>query len=294
MPVQLIRLTSDQSPWPLELQLQSITRFDSGDKIRVILPSSPIGKFHRDLLAFAILASAAHRHSIEVRVDAIRWTPDALTTICHTPIGLLSLLRAEEITNASGEPLPEAARDRIHSIAVTQKGILESAPLRGRSFTYAAIDPPDDRSNGYPIPRILDGELTKEAFAKDIRNVVRNLFGLQSGTQRDVADPHVSNLVQCIYEIFRNTFDHARRTATNQPIGGVRYLQVRKRIANSPSDLVPIADGFEELTSYLRLLAKSSESKTTTLLEINIGDCGEGTHAQICFGLLCILATPDT
>lgn len=276
MALQLLDLSTSQTPWELELRLRALDRFDDSDRVRVILAADPIAESHRDGLAFAILAAALKKFSVEVRIDTNKWSNDALTTVRHTPAGLLGLFRATSISNNSNEQFPDVPTDRIRSIAVTQKGILEPDSLRGRSFTYVAIDPENDRLPGYPIPRILDGDLTKEAFSKDLGNVIRNSFGLGHGLQRNVDSPKVRHLVQCVYEIFKNTHDHARRTANDFPICGIRYLQIRKRIDTSPARLARAAEGFDELKGYLQSLARDSRAQPVSLIEINIGDCGEG------------------
>jgi len=132
----------------------------------------------------------------------------------------------------------------------------------------------------YRLTLILDGAHTSDKFRK-VFSVIRNRylqgsFDFRPGSlfEVDQADP-VNALNTFIYELFENSYRHGRYDEKGDIIPGIRFINLRKRIAINFEQLKKRANGFGELQEYLAHVAKGNKT-LPTFYEISIADSGLG------------------
>lgn len=196
--------------------------------------------------------------------------------------GLAVALVADEVRGVDGQPI----RDRLFELAMDRMRIVQGArpsiASRGPQFELMCAD-----HLGLSAPSLLyaldpDG-VARLRDAQAFRDLAVQIMAatvpgtLEAMLPRDTR----STLASALYELFRNTEEHARLDDRgNQLRRSLRGIHARRH-AIEPGTLAEIVGNFEPLANWARRLPRPREdSRDAQMLELSVFDSGPGFAAR--------------
>jgi hypothetical protein len=196
--------------------------------------------------------------------------------------GLAVALVADEVRGVDGQPI----RDRLFELAIDRlrmvQGARPSIASRGPQFELMCAD-----HLGLSAPSLLyaldlDG-VARLRDARAFRDLAVQIMAatvpgtLEAMLPRDIR----STLASALYELFRNTEEHARLDDRgNQLRRSLRGIHARRH-AIEPATLAEIVGSFEPLAEWARRLPRPRpDSRDAQMLELSVFDSGPGFAAR--------------
>ncbi|WP_206757854.1 hypothetical protein [Sphingomonas sp. CFBP 13706] len=196
--------------------------------------------------------------------------------------GLAVALVADEVRGVDGQPI----RDRLFELAIDRLRIVQGArpsiASRGPQFELMCAD-----HLGLSAPSLLyaldlDG-VARLRDARAFRDLAVQIMAatvpgtLEAMLPRDIR----STLASALYELFRNTEEHARLDDRgNQLRRSLRGIHARRH-AIEPATLADIVGSFEPLAEWARRLPRPrADSRDAQMLELSVFDSGPGFAAR--------------
>jgi hypothetical protein len=262
-----IDIGSDTSPFQVE---QDLLRAVSQTGFEVRLARHLGSRIFSVASVCTLLATLAKR-DLKV-IDWGKRSPGDLARFEHTLEGLAAIVHAARIVTEDNNPY---AIDKVRTILglSSRLGIADNvrssdgeSPREQHRVSFVACDPllPD-------LPALPPIDINRDSWINGLISY-RKKYTLSSdlAAERFVAE--------FIYEIYQNTVQHGNMDADGRGINGVRYIAIRRHMANSISDLTNRVADFPGLQDYLR--SRPSTRGPARFCEICIGDNGLGIVGQ--------------
>jgi len=285
-----IRISSKLGLHEIERLLQD--DYQQSDTVDLQLPTDFGAQFFKFTRVGYLIASLSHRCKLRI-IETQPFTDAQRQTRYGTTVeGLAVLGYARAFVDLRGAPVSPDRRSLMWRVQ-EREGRVEEAGL-GASLSYCCFDYRDKDKSSTSLPIALSKiNADRKGFVSDFKKVRKQFFeqGIAAGyssraSQQNLfsvqanADPTSSDmdpdeaLTSFVFEVFQNGFRHGCRDAVGLPIPGLRYLALRKHIAQSKADFLERAEGFRELANYLE--ENTLSSGTSSFLEISISDHGLG------------------
>ncbi len=196
--------------------------------------------------------------------------------------GLAVALVADEVRSLDGQPI----RDRLFNLALDRLRIVQgarpSSASRGPQFELMCAD-----HLGLSAPSLLyacdpDG-VARLRDARAFRDLAVQIMAATVPTALEAMLPRDtrSTLASALYELFRNTEEHARLDERgNQLRRSLRGIHARRH-AIEPGTMAEIVGNFEPLANWARQLPRPrADSRDAQMLELSVFDSGPGFAAR--------------
>ncbi len=204
-----------------------------------------------------------------------------LTRLTAHIAGLCAALLCDEARGRDGQDvlaqLRGSALARLNSLLLDRPGV----GSRGPQVELVCLD---QRQRGLPRSLYSDGGVSgaplkdERAFYEVARVALKKtaIEGVPLAEDRGL----VNALGDCLYELFRNTHDHARLDIRGNHIArSVRGVHARRHAIN-PAALADIVKDSPPLADYCRRLQPDVDRRDLQLLEFSVFDAGPGLAAR--------------
>jgi hypothetical protein len=278
----VLRLSRSPTLWEIEEANLVSLEFSQRDPAVLVLPRATGKKFFVDGAIVQLIASLYWRHPrLVVRDFHSSWnSPSPEARFYQTIDGVAALVfstKSALLGISTGDLVQENRLENVRNKAVPEqihenfyRRLLRTSKLEdtGPQHTYVSVDP----KFGMPREFGLAGDRVA-LFQGEIRYIFEEFY---RQTSPDSAEKRKIeyNLYRAVFEIFQNTYEHARRSKPQHvPPVGIRYLRFTHHIGEQAEALTARAKGFVELQTHLQ---RRFNSGTRRFLEISVGDTGPG------------------
>lgn len=273
MPEKLVTVQNDPA---LDTVEQYIREICESENAVVLLPTR---SRHRLGLHVALLQMLAtwSRHAAEpVLRTYVRPEPDLrqvdLKSLCSSVVGLTAAILAKKVLakDSTVECTAEAREAARQTVLAMERG--EAKFQRGTTFAVMCFD--NTSRALQPEYYYPGGEVkTQEHFVEIFR---RFLMQCEVPLRQGESTQTMRSIGVFLYELFRNTHDHARVTITGRPIRrsarGILVSQIRGR-----AEIVQRTHGtYGPLSEYLDSSALQGSDGVARVVEVSIVDSGPG------------------
>jgi len=196
--------------------------------------------------------------------------------------GLAAALVADEVRSVDGRPITDQLFDRAIDRLRILQGVRPSDASRGPQFELICAD-----HLGLSAPKMLyaqdpDG-VAHLRDARAFKDLAVQIMAATVPRTLEAALPADTRntLAAALYELFRNTEEHARLDDRgNQLRRSLRGIHARRH-AIAPETMAEIVGTFEPLANWARGLPRPrADSRDTQMIELSVFDSGPGFAAR--------------
>ena len=235
--------------------------------------------FFKQSRVAAFFATAVQRRAVRVRDWYHLWAAGDLNVVFRSSVGhLASAVYAQEISNEHDARPPFTGSDVTAAVA-HDGGILEpnnpsSREFTGTALSFCSIDP------SFSEPLALAGLVyNKKRFVDEFTSIKRrdlDLDRLHATMELFEDDSPDRELAGYVFELYQNGYEHGNRSRADKKkvVPGLRFISLRKHIAPNFAQLHPYADGFPELSDYIR--KRYEKHQALKYYEVAVSDQGLG------------------
>jgi hypothetical protein len=270
-----IDVTTDEGTLAIEEKLARVAKLSMRREINLRVSRNLRTEFFLEGRLTALFSTIARAHDLTITDWHRYWSSEAIDKyFVESVVGIAAVLHAGRVTNIAGVDLPTTKGAILNRIAV-MGGLLEHgiAAARGKSLTFCAFDPE------WPEPAALAGTLNrKQLFRRTFEKYRQDYLETTAGAEQTAATREAdTRLVDFIFELYQNTYEHGRRIRQNgETIASFRYIRMRKYI-DRRENFLSRSRQFVELAAYLDAVLPHGEFK---LYEITVADDGLGLLTQ--------------